>query len=334
MSQVKFGFDVEKVRKDFPILSQKVYGKPLIYLDNAATAQTPQSVVDAICRFYTEECSNIHRGVHQLSVRATNSFEAARAKVAQFIGAASPREIIFTRGTTEGINLVAQSWGREKLGAGDEVVISAMEHHSNIVPWQLLCHERGAILRIIPMTDRGELDLDEYGRLLGAKTKVVAVTHVSNALGTVNPVAEMTRLAHSHDAVVLLDGAQAAPHLPVNVQALDCDFYCLSGHKLYGPTGIGVLYGKTSLLEAMPPYQGGGDMISSVTFEKTTFNTLPYKFEAGTPDIAGVYGLGAAVDYLSEVGLEEAARYEHELLEYATEAVSKVPGVRLIGTAA
>lgn len=334
MSQVKSGFDVEKVRKDFPILSQKVYGKPLVYLDNAATAQTPQSVIDAICRFYTEECSNIHRGVHQLSVRATNSFEAARAKVARFIGAASTREIIFTRGTTEGINLVAQTWGRENVGAGDEVIISAMEHHSNIVPWQLLCHERGAILRVIPMNDRGELDLDQYAQMLGSRTKIVAVAHVSNALGTVNPVIEMTRLAHSHGAVVLLDGAQAAPHLPVNVQELDCDFYCLSGHKLYGPTGIGVLHGKTALLEAMPPYQGGGDMISSVTFEKTTFNTLPYKFEAGTPDIAGVYGLGAAVDYLNEIGLPEAARYEHELLEYATDAVSKVPGVRLIGTAA
>ena len=287
--------DVEKIRADFPILHQTVHGKPLVYLDNAATSQKPRAVIDAITRYYEGTNSNIHRGVHFLSEQATAEYEAARQTAQKFINAAHAHEIIFVRGTTEGINLVAQTYGRAQIHQGDEVLITAMEHHSNIVPWQILCDERGAKLRVAPINDQGELLLDEFARLLGPRTKLAAFTHVSNALGTINPVKRMIELAHGKNIPVLIDGAQAAPHIKVDVQALDCDFYTFSGHKVYGPTGIGVLYGKTALLDAMPPYQGGGDMISSVTFEKTTYNKLPYKFEAGTPDIAGVIGLGAAL---------------------------------------
>ncbi len=326
-------FDVDRVREDFPALDQQVHGRPLVYLDNAATTQKPQAVLDALMRFYGEECANVHRGVHLLSERATRDYEAARSKVQRFLHAADSREIVFVRGTTEAINLVASSYGRKHVGAGDEVLITAMEHHSNIVPWQMLCEERGTKLRVAPINDAGELLLEEYEKLLGPRTRLVAVAHVSNALGTINPVRQIIDLAHRRGVPVLLDGAQAVPHLPVNVRELDCDFYAFSGHKLYGPTGIGVLYGKAHLLEEMPPYQGGGDMIRSVTFEKTIYNDLPYKFEAGTPNIAGAIGLGAAIDYLNGVGLEAAAAHEHEVLAYATEALSAVPGLRLIGTA-
>ncbi len=330
----KSSFDVWKIREDFPILKTKVRGKPLVYLDNAATAQKPQAVLDALQRFYLEECANIHRGVHFLSERATVDHEQARQKVQRFLHAADAREIIFVRGATEGINLVAQTWGRKNVQAGDEILISAMEHHSNIVPWQILCEEKRARLVVAPMNDRGELLLDEFEKRLSSRVKIVAMTQVSNALGTINPVREIIRMAHQRNIPVLLDGAQAAPHLSVNVQELECDFYAFSGHKLFGPTGIGVLYGKAALLEAMPPFQGGGDMISSVTFEKTTYNTIPFKFEAGTPDIAAAIGLGAAVDYLDRIAWENAASYERELLTYATEKISQVPGLRLIGTAA
>ena len=326
-------FDVEKVRGDFPILREKVHGKPLVYLDNAATSQKPQLVIDTLEKYYRLENANIHRGIHFLSERATQAYEDARAKVARFINAADGREIIFVRGTTEGINLVAQSYGRKLIGEEDEIILSAMEHHSNIVPWQILCEQVGARLRIIPMNDEGELLIDEYERLLSDRTKLVAVTHLSNALGTINPVKQIIQIAHRRGVPVLVDGAQAAPHLEVDVRDLDCDFYAFSGHKLYGPTGVGVLYGRASLLDAMPPYQGGSDMISSVTFEKTLYNVLPYKFEAGTPNIAGGIGLGAAIDYLSQVGLELVTAYERELLDYATEAVSTISGVRIIGTA-
>jgi cysteine desulfurase/selenocysteine lyase len=326
-------FDVRAIRKDFPILKQKIHGKPLVYLDNAATTQKPQAVLDALDRFYTTENSNVHRGVHLLSQRATEAYEAARVKVQRFIGAAQSREVIFVRGTTEGINLVAQTYGRRHVQASDEIVISAMEHHSNIVPWQMLCEEKQARLRIIPINDHGEILLEEYAKLLGPRTRLVAVVHVSNALGTINPVRQIIDLAHRRNVPVLVDGAQAVPHMAVDVQALDCDFYAFSGHKVYGPTGIGVLYGKAALLEAMPPYQGGGDMISSVTFEKTTYNTLPYKFEAGTPNVAGVVGLGTALDYLSGMGVDAVAAHEHELLAYATAALAEISGVRLIGTA-
>ncbi len=325
--------DIEKIRADFPILHRTVHGKPLVYLDNAATSQKPRSVIDAVSRYYEEENANIHRGVHYLSERATEDYEAARKTVQAFLNAAHSHEIIFVRGATEGINLVAQTFGRMRVGSGDEVVVTAMEHHSNIVPWQMLCEEKGAKLRVAPMNDSGELLLDEYAKLLGPRTKLVAITHVSNALGTINPVRKMVELAHAQNIPVLLDGAQAVPHAGVDVQAIDCDFYAFSGHKLYGPTGIGVLYGKSALLEAMPPYQGGGDMISSVTFEKTIYNKLPYKFEAGTPDVSGVIGLGAAIQYVNGLGIEKIAAHEHELLKYATETVSAVPGVRLIGTA-
>ena len=327
------GFDVGRVREEFPALKQLVHGKPLVYLDNAATTQKPQLVIDAITHFYQEDCSNIHRGVHLLSERATKAYEDARLAVQQFINAADPAEVIFVRGTTEAINLVAHSYGRTHVQAGDAVLISAMEHHSNIVPWQILCEERGARLRVVPMNGRGELLLDEYEKLLTPRTKLVAVSHVSNALGTVNPVRQIIAMAHEHGIPVLVDGAQAVPHLPVDVQELDCDFYAFSGHKMYGPTGVGVLYGKKRLLEAMPPYQGGGDMISSVTFEKTTYNRLPFKFEAGTPNIAGVIGLGAAIEYLGRISLERVAVHEHYLLAYATERISSLPSVRLIGTA-
>jgi cysteine desulfurase/selenocysteine lyase len=324
---------VERIRKDFPALHQQVHGKPLVYLDNAATSQKPQLVIDAITAYYALENSNVHRGVHLLSEKATQAYEGARTRVQRFLNAAESREIVFVRGTTEGINLVAQSYGRASVGAGDEIVISAMEHHSNIVPWQMLCAEKGAVLRVVPIDDAGELRLDEYARLLTERTKLVAVAHISNALGTVNPVKGLIELAHARGVPVLVDGAQAAPHLRVDVRDLDCDFYVFSGHKTLGPTGIGVLYGKAERLERMPPWQGGGDMIASVTFEKTTYNALPYKFEAGTPHIAGVIGLGVALDYLSGLGLERVAAYEQDLLAYGTEALRAVPGLRIIGTA-
>jgi cysteine desulfurase/selenocysteine lyase len=330
---VSSAFDVERVRADFPILQQTVHGKPLVYLDNAATSQKPRAVIDAISRYYEGTNANIHRAVHRLSEQATEEYEAARVTAQKFINAASPTEIIFVRGTTEGINLVAQTYGRAQIHAGDEVVITDMEHHSDIVPWQLLCEDRGAKLRVVPINDRGELILEEFEKLLGPKTKLVGVTHVSNALGTINPIRRIVEMAHSHGVPVLVDGAQAVPHMKVDVQALDCDFYAFSGHKVCGPTGIGVLYGKKALLEAMPPYQGGGDMILSVTFEKTTYNRLPYKFEAGTPDIAGVIGLGAALEYVSGLGIENIGAHEHDLLDYATAAVSAIPGIKLIGTA-
>ncbi len=327
------GFGVEKIRQDFPALQGKVHGKPLVYLDNAATSQKPQAVIDSIARYYQSENSNVHRGVHFLSELATQAYESSRTRVRQFLNAAHDREIVFTRGTTESINLVASSYGRSRVKAGDEILISAMEHHSNIVPWQMLCEEKGAILRVIPMNDAGELLLEEYERLLSDRTRLVAVVYVSNALGTVNPVKQMIALAHRRGVPVLLDGAQAAPHLPVDVQDLDCDFFALSGHKLFGPTGIGILYGKADLLEAMPPYQGGGDMISAVTFEKTLYNVLPYKFEAGTPHISGAIGLAAAIEYVERIGLNRITAYETELLAYGTELLSAIPGLRIIGTA-
>jgi cysteine desulfurase/selenocysteine lyase len=327
------GFDVETLREDFPVLKQTVHGKPLVYLDSAATAQKPSVVVDAIRRFYEVDCANIHRGVHELSQRSTAAYEETRANVRRFLHAKSTEELIFVRGTTEGVNLVSSSWGRKFVNAGDEIVISAMEHHSNIVPWQMLCEEKGATLRVIPMNDRGELLLDEYEKLLNPRTRLVAVTHVSNVLGTINPVRQIVDMAHNAGALVLIDGAQAVPHMKVDVQALNADFYTLSGHKLFGPTGIGILYGKSKLLNAMPPYQGGGDMIKTVTFAKTAYNDLPYKFEAGTPNIAGGIGLGAALDYVDRIGVEQIGAYERELLEYGTEALSAIPGLRIIGTA-
>ena len=332
-SVIPAGFDVAKVREDFPVLKQTIHGKPLAYMDSAATAQKPFAVIDAIRKFYEVDCANIHRGVHELSQRSTASYEETRSKAKRFLNSKFTNELIFVRGTTEGINLVASSWGRRNVKEGDEIVISAMEHHSNIVPWQMLCEEKGAKLRVIPMNDRGELILEEYEKLLNPRTRMVAVTHVSNALGTVNPVGEIVGMAHRAGAVALIDGAQATPHMKVDVQALDADFYTLSGHKVVGPTGIGILYGKSNLLNAMPPYQGGGDMIKTVTFAKTTYADLPYKFEAGTPNIAGGIGLGAAFDYLGKVGLDKIAAYEHELLLYGTEALSRIPGLRIIGTA-
>lgn len=324
---------IKGCRFNFPLLRQRVNGKPLVYLDNAATSQKPQVVIDALMRYYQEENSNIHRGVHYLSEKATQSYEASRAKVRKFVNAASVQEVIFVRGTTEGINLVAGSYGRRNIRQGDEVLISAMEHHSNIVPWQVLCEEKGAKLRVIPMNDDGELLLDEYERLLGEKTRLVAIAHISNALGTVNPIKEMVALAHRKGIPVLVDGAQAVPHRKVDVQDLDCDFYTFSSHKMFGPTGVGILYGKKQLLDAMPPYQGGGDMIKSVTFEKTIYNDLPYKFEAGTPNIAGGIALGAAIDYMGMLDMEAISAYEHDLLNYATEALRGINGVRIIGTA-
>jgi cysteine desulfurase / selenocysteine lyase len=329
----QIAFDVKRVRADFPILQQKVHGKPLVYLDNGATSQKPQAVIDAMSRYYSTENSNIHRGVHSLSEQATTAYEAARAKVRGFLNAASEKEIIFVRGTTEAINLVAQSYGRSFFQAGDEIIVSAMEHHSNIVPWQMLCQQVGAKLRVIPINHDGEIVMDEYRRLLNDKTKIVSITHVSNALGTIVPVKEIVALAHARGVPVLLDGAQAVPHLKVDVRALGCDFYAFSGHKLFGPTGVGVLYGREELLEKMPPYQGGGDMISLVTFEKTHYNVLPYKFEAGTPHIAGGIGLGAAIDYLSGLDWDGLAKHEHNLLSYATDAVASIDGLRVIGTA-
>ncbi len=332
-SSAQADYDVYRVRQDFPILARKVHGKPLVYLDNAATTQKPQSVIDAIVRYYTSENSNIHRGVHALSELATEHYEQARTTVQRFINARDRAEIVYVRGTTEAINLVAQTWGRVNIGRADEIVISAMEHHSNIVPWQILCEQQGARLRVASINDDGELLLDEFEKLLGSRTKLVAIGHVSNALGTVNPLGQIVEMAHAAGARVLVDGAQAVPHIPVDVRALDCDFYAFSGHKIYGPTGIGILYGKAELLEAMPPYQAGGDMISSVTFEKTSYNRLPHKFEAGTPHVAGGIALGAAIDYVNSLGIERIARHEHQLLAYGTERLQAIPGLRLIGTA-
>jgi cysteine desulfurase / selenocysteine lyase len=326
-------FDVARVREDFPIFKQKVHGKPLVYFDNGATSQKPQSVIDALSHYYSAENSNIHRGVHYLSERATAAYEAARDKVRGFINARSDKEIIYVRGTTEAINLVTQSYGRTFLKTGDEIIISAMEHHSNIVPWQILCEQVGAKLRVIPINHDGEIVMDEYRRLLNEKTKFVSVTHVSNALGTIVPAKEIVALAHERSIPVLLDGAQAVPHLRVDVQDLGCDFYAFSGHKMFGPTGVGVLYGRGDLLDKMPPYQGGGDMISLVTFEKTHYNVLPYKFEAGTPHISGGIGLGAAIDYLQALDWQGLAAHEHALLSYATESLLSIDGLRIIGTA-
>jgi cysteine desulfurase / selenocysteine lyase len=326
--------DVRSVRDDFPILRTVVHGKPLIYLDNAATTQKPQVVLDRLVCYYTHENANVHRGVHLLSERATDVYEGARKTAARFLHAAGTQEIVFVRGTTEAINLVAQTYGRVHVGAGDEVVITVMEHHSNIVPWQMLCDERGARLRIVPMTDEGALRIDSYEALLGDRTRIVAVTHVSNALGTVNPIRRIVEIAHARGIPVLVDGAQAVAHMAVDVQALDCDFYTFSGHKLFGPTGIGVLYGKAALLDAVPPYQGGGDMIRSVSFERTLYNELPYKFEAGTPNIAGAVGLGAAIEYVEALGFDRIGAHERDLLAYGTRALEDIPGLHLTGTAA
>jgi len=327
-------FDVSKIRAEFPILHQQVYGHPLAYLDNAATTQKPQCVIDALRRYYEQDNANIHRGVHFLSEKATAQYEAARDKLRDFINARSEREIVFVRGATEAINLVAASWGRANVNADDEILITELEHHSNIVPWQLLCEQTGAKLVVAPINDRGEVIPGEFERLLSPRTKLVAVSHLSNALGTINPVEKMIDLAHQAGAKALLDGAQAAAHLNVDMQALDVDFYAMSAHKMYGPTGIGVLYAKEEILESMPPYQGGGDMISMVTFEKTRYNVLPYRFEAGTPNIAGVIGFGQAVDWLASVGVEAIADHEHALLDYATQRANNFPGLRMIGTAA
>jgi cysteine desulfurase/selenocysteine lyase len=333
MAGSQAGFDVERVRDDFPILRERVHGQPLVYLDNAATSQKPDAVIEAIAHYYRHDNANIHRGVHLLSQRATEAYERTRTRVQSLLHAAEAREIVFVRGATEGINLVAHAYGRAHVGPGDEVLITAMEHHSNIVPWQILCEEKGARLRVAPINDRGELLLDQLRMLIGPRTKLIAISHVSNALGTINPVKWIVRMAHALNIPVLVDGAQAVPHLSVDVQELDCDFYVFSSHKVYGPTGIGVLYAKAALLEAMPPYQGGGDMISSVTFEKTVYNKVPHKFEAGTPDIAGVIGLGAALDFVEKLGLPAIAAHEHELLAYASEKLEAISGIRLIGTA-
>ena len=333
MSVTVSPFDVAAVRADFPILHQEVHGKPLVYLDNANTTQKPRQVIDAMDAFYRSDNANIHRATHLLSERSTRAYERARVLLQRFVNARHSREIVLTKGCTESINLVAHAWGRASLRPGDEVLVSWMEHHSNIVPWQLVCEATGARLKVVPIDDRGELRMDELDRLLTTRTKLVAIIHVSNALGTINPVEEIVRKAHAAGAVVLVDGAQAAAHVPVDVQALDADFYTFSGHKMFGPTGTGVLYGKSALLEQMPPYQGGGDMIQSVSFEKTTYNTLPYKFEAGTPNIAGVVGLGAAVEYLQTIDREAAQAHEDDLLAYATEQVRAVPAVRIVGEA-
>ncbi len=326
-------WDVQRIRADFPVLQQTVNGKPLIYLDNSASSQVPQVVIDRGSIYLEQEHSNIHRGVHYLSQKATTAYEGAREKVKRFINARDVRECIFVRGATEGINLVMHGYGRKFIGAGDEIIISAMEHHANIVPWQMLCEEKGARLRVIPMNDAGELLLDEYDGLLNERTKFVSIMHVSNALGTINPIKEMIAQAHKYGVPVLIDGAQAAPHMPVDVQDLDCDFYAFSGHKMFAPTGSGIVYGKLELLDKMNPFQGGGDMIKTVTFEKTTYADPPNRFEAGTPAIASQIGLGAAIDYLNSIGRERAAAYEAELLRYATERVSAIEGVRIIGTA-
>ena len=326
-------YDVQRVREDFPILKRQVHGKPLVYLDNAATTQKPKAVLDALAEYYAEYNSNIHRSSHLLAELATRGYEGARGKVKNFLHAADSREIVFVRSATEGVNLVAQTWGRQNIGAGDEIIVSTMEHHCNIVPWQMLCAEKGAKLRVIPITDDGELMLDEYAKLLNDKTKFVGITHMSNALGTVNPVKDVIAMAHAQGVPVLVDAAQSAYHLLIDVQELDCDFLVFSGHKLYGPTGIGILYGKRKFLEAMPPWQGGGDMILTVSFEETVYNEIPYKFEAGTPHIAGAIGLGAAIDYLTALGMDNLAAYEHELTVYGEAALAQVPGLRMIGTA-
>ena len=328
------GFDIDAVRRDFPALHQLGNGKPLIWLDNAATTHKPQSVIDATSQFYSRDNSNIHRAAHTLAARSTELFESGREKVRQFLGAADAKEIVFVRGTTEAINLVAQSYGRKNIGAGDEIIVTELEHHANIVPWQLLAEQVGAVVRVAPINERGELRLEEFARLLGPKTKIVSVAHVSNSLGTINPVEQIIALAHARGVPVLVEGAQSTPHLPVNVTSQDADFFVFSAHKIFGPTGIGALYGKAHLLEAMPPWQGGGHMIKDVRFEKTTYQNAPEKFEAGTPDIAGVVGLGAAIDYLFRVGIPAIAAYEHSLLDYATQALGAIPGLRPIGTAA
>ncbi|HKB72322.1 MAG TPA: cysteine desulfurase [Thermoanaerobaculia bacterium] len=327
------GFDVEQIRLEFPILHQKVHGKPLVYLDNAATTQKPRAVIDATTHYYETDNSNIHRGVHALSERATKLYEDARVKLARFLGAPDARSIVFTRNSTEAINLVAQTFGRQRVSAGDEIILSAIEHHSNIVPWQILAEEKGAKIRVIPVDDRGDLILDAYEELFSPRTRLVAVTHMSNALGTIPPVERIVRMAHARGVPVLVDGSQAAYHRKVDLESLDCDFYVVTGHKLYGPTGIGALYGKREHLESMPPYQGGGDMIRSVTFAKTTWNDVPFKFEAGTPNIAGAIGLGAAIAYIEKLGMDAIAEHEKELLDYATTALSGIPDLRIIGTA-
>lgn len=327
-------FNIDRVRQDFPILGQLVYEKPLVYFDSAASAQKPAVVINAIKHTYEAEYANVHRGVHYMSQKATDAMEAARETVRAFINAKSEREIIFVRGATEGINLVADCWGRQNLSAGDEIILSQMEHHSNIVPWQLIAERTGAVIKVVPVNDAGELEMDAYEEMLGDRTAMVALTHVSNALGTITPMAEVIRLAHRRDVPVLVDGCQAIPHLPIDVQALDADFYVFSGHKLYGPSGIGVLYGKETLLNAMPPYQGGGEMIDLVTFEKTTYADLPFKFEAGTPHISGIIALGAAIDYLNGLGLEHIAAHEDDLLAYGTQQLGKINSLRFVGTAA
>lgn len=326
-------FDVEKIRRDFPILNQKVHGKNLVYMDNAATTQKPKCVIDAITKYYSELNSNVHRGVHSLSDKATSAYEKSRAYISKFINASNAHEIIFVRGTTEAINLVASSYGNEHVKEGDEVIVSHLEHHSNIVPWQMLCERKNAVLKVIPVNDKGELLLEDYKKLLNPKTKIVAVNHTSNSLGTINPVKEIIKLAHEAGAVVLIDGAQAVQHNKVDVRELDADFFAFSGHKVYGPTGIGVLYGKESILEKMQPYQGGGDMIKNVSFEKTTYNELPYRFEAGTPDIAGAIVLSEALKYVEHTGLHNISKHEKELLIYATEKLNEIDGFKIIGTA-
>ncbi|MFK7844995.1 MAG: aminotransferase class V-fold PLP-dependent enzyme [Rhodothermales bacterium] len=326
-------FDIAKIRADFPALNQEVHGRPLVYLDNGATSQKPAFVIDRVQAYYANENSNIHRGVHFLSQQATDAYELARAKVRQFINAAHTHEVIYTRGTTEAINLVASSYGRKHLSAGDEVLISTMEHHSNIVPWQMICEETGAKLKVIPINERGEIIYDEFLALLNDRTRIVAICHVSNSLGTINPIQRMAKDAHENGSIIVVDGAQAAPHMPIDVQALDVDFYALSSHKMFGPTGVGILYGKEALLNAMPPYQGGGDMIDDVSFEKTTYNHLPYKFEAGTPNIAGGIALGSAIDYMMSIGFQAMQAHEDELLTYATDRLLSIEGLRIIGTA-
>ena len=329
----KAAFDVQRIREDFPVLTQTAYGKPLIYFDNAATSQKPQVVIDALVKYYSEYNANIHRGVHYLSQKASQAFDDVRVKAQKFINAKSEKEIVFVRGTTEAINLVASSYGRKNISAGDEIIISAMEHHSNIVPWQLLCEEKNAILKIIPMNDSGELLTDDFEKLISAKTKFTAIVHTSNSLGTINPVKKIIAKAYQHNIPVMIDGAQAVAHAKVDVQELDCDFFAFSGHKMFGPTGVGCLYGKLHLLEDMPPYQGGGEMIHSVSFEKTTYNEVPFKFEAGTPNIADVIAMGTAIDYLQSLNRKEIADYEHELMLYATSKLREIEGIRLIGTA-
>lgn len=334
MATAKNTPDFVKLRDDFPMLKKSMHGKPLIYLDSAATAQKPQCVIDAITQFYSNQYGTVHRAVYELSVNSTQEYQHVRAQIASFLNAAKPSEIVFTRGTTESINMVAYSFGKAFVKPGDEVIISEMEHHSNIVPWQILCEDKKAILKVVPMNDKGELMMNELAKLLSEKTKIVSVAHVANSLGTINPIKEIAAMVHSAGAKLLVDGAQAAPHMQIDVQDLGADFYVFSGHKVYGPTGIGILYGREALLDMMPPYQGGGDMIETVTFPKTTYNVLPLKFEAGTPMIAEVYGIGAAIDYVSKIGMENIQRWEHGLLEYATQAMQEIDGLRIIGTAA